>query len=45
MVFSTQCVQRGYVMRTPAELQLAESQAVKGQLGSWHEMPNSLGVS
>jgi hypothetical protein len=45
MVFSTQCVQRGYATRTPAKLQLAESQAMKRKLGGWHGMDASPGVS
>jgi hypothetical protein len=31
-VFHTQSMQRGYITKTPAELQLVESQAVRGKL-------------
>jgi hypothetical protein len=44
-VLSTRTVQRGYIMRTPAELQSAESRAMKSRLGGWCEMGTSLGVS
>jgi hypothetical protein len=44
-VFSTQSMPRGYITRTPAELQSVVRESVKRRLGCWSEMAASPAVS